>query len=461
MKDRIRQILREDYIREAKSGATDRVVKLLNSLEFKDDVISAGGEIYAVGGIVRDALMGKNSDDLDIVVRGIPYNELFAILDKYGTPTDTSKDNEEEKDFGATKFKSDNPEFNEMLDNNGIVREIDVMLPRKDAKDPNVKGHKGIKSDVNPMYTIEDDLERRDITINAIALGMDGKIIDKNGQGQKDMESHTIRAVSGDAFLEDPLRMLRAVRFAARFDYNLDSKTLNLIKKNVKLLSDKKELPAERFLMEFKKMIGKVDLGKSVKLLVDLGMYEAIFGVQPKITDFSKFDKAKSLGEFGYMLFEEQPSNTIVGLINRNITNNVKVLAYAQALVDYVTKLKGKKLEMVKEINALAEIFNKSPRVLLDSNYIDDAHRAIGEKFMKGELPRGQHDVAFKGEEFQSFVVNAVESKLQIPYSQKQHGRFMGNAKRLVLQAVYGQQIANDANAIRQFLESNIDKWLV
>ena len=54
------------------------------------------------------------------------------------------------------------------------------MLPRKDAKDPNVKGHKGIKSDVNP-YSIEDDLGRRDIAINAMAMDLDGNLISSTG----------------------------------------------------------------------------------------------------------------------------------------------------------------------------------------------------------------------------------------------------------------------------------------
>jgi hypothetical protein len=93
-----------------KQIAIDKLTSILNSLEFKDDIIGADGEIYAVGGIVRDAIMGKQSDDLDIVVRGVSYDKLFAILLKYGKPTDTSTEKEEDMDprWAALKNLKDN-----------------------------------------------------------------------------------------------------------------------------------------------------------------------------------------------------------------------------------------------------------------------------------------------------------------------------------------------------------------
>jgi hypothetical protein len=457
MEKTLRQKLREGLLTESQDSV-DRVVKLLNSLEFKDDVLRAGGEIYAVGGIVRDALMGKPSDDLDIVVRGIPYEQLFRILSRYGTPTDTST-NKEDKDFGATKFKSSSDEFNQMLDDNGMVRDIDVMLPRKDAKDPNVKGHKGIKSDVNHNYTIEDDMERRDLTINSIALGLDGRIIDKNGQGQKDIKNGVIRAVSEDAFLEDPLRMLRAVRFQSRFDYQMDPATLNLIKKNVKLLSDKKELPAERFLMEFEKMIGKADLGKAVKQLVDLGMYEAIFGVKPKISDFSKFAKAKNLAEFAFMMFEGQPLNMIPQLVRNNITNNKDVGKYIDELIKYLSNVKGKSLGKGERLFELSKLYKKSPAMLLVSTYVDEADRDVANQFASGELPKDEDSTALKGGEFKDFMDEIIINKFGST-SQGPDGKRMGKAKRLTLQAIYAEQIPNEVNAIKQFLLNNQESWL-
>ena len=453
MKSKILKILRENS-----TSSTDRVVKLLNSLEFKNDVLKLGGNIYAVGGIVRDALMNKESDDLDIVVQGIPYDILFKILSKYGTPTDTSNDNDENKDFGATKFVSHNPKFNAILSNNGVDKVIDVMLPRKDAKDVNVQGHKGIKSDVNHNYTIQDDLERRDITINAIAVALDGTLIDKGGQGMEDIKNGVIRAVSEDSFIEDPLRMVRAIRFAGRFNYDIDEATLNLIRNNAEMLSNKEELPAERFLMEFEKMIGKTDLGRAVKLLVDMGMYKAIFGVDSKITDYDKFDKANSIGEFAYMLFEEQVPGTIQELVFDNITNDTDINNYVKALVAYVNQLRGKDIDFVKEINALATLYKLSPDMLLNSNYVEDNHRQIAQDFMDEKIPKGDHDIAFKGADFLDFAREMIIQ--EFGKFTKADGRKLGAAKNLALQGIYGGKVQNEPEAIKQYLIDNSSQWL-
>ncbi len=445
-------------IKETVEDQKNKLALILNSLEFKNDVLQAGGDIYAVGGIVRDALMNKKSDDLDIVVKGVPYDQLFKILSKYGKATDTSVEKEDGKDFGATKFVSHNEEFNKLLSDNSIRKEIDVMLPRRDAKDPNIKGHRGIKSDVNPNYTIHDDLQRRDISINAIALDLNGNVID-NGTGKEDIEKGVIRAVSADAFIEDPLRMLRAIRFAARFNYKWDENTLNLIRDNAYLLSDKNELPRERFLMEFEKMIGKSDLGKAVKTLVDLGLYKAIFGIDSKIKDFNKFDQAKNVAEFCYLLFQNEPVKNIVPLSFNNITNENEDISYLEALIKYREEVVGKDLDFVARVNKLADIYKKSSQFLLNSSFVFPADREVANNFANGSIPKGDHDVNLKGDEFRNFIIEAIKSKLGV-FNPKEDGKKMGYAKNLTLQAIYKKEINNDPESIKRFLLQNIDKWL-
>lgn len=454
IRNEIRQILKE-----AASSQKDKLVSILNALEFKNDIINAGGEIYAVGGIVRDAIMGTQSDDLDIVVRGIPYANLFKILSKFGTATDTSfVDENGKKDFGSTKFVSHNEAFNQMLASNGIRKDIDVMLPRKDMKSAGEKGHRSIKSDVNPMYTIQDDLERRDITINAIALDINGNIID-NGRALKDILDGVIRMVSEDSFFEDPLRMVRAIRFAARFNFKWDEKTLELMRRNANLLSDKKELPRERFLMEFEKMIGKSDLGRAVKLLVDLGLYKAMFNVESHITDFNKFSKAPNIAEFSYMLFEHQPTNTIIPLVFENITNENADINYINALIKYLAQVKGKSLETVAYINALASIYNTSSNMLLNSSYVDGCDKMIAEKFASGAIPKSQNDISFKGEEFKNFVIDTIKTS-GVDFDEKKDSAKMGKAKKMALQAIYNGTIQNQSGAIKKFLIDNSDIWM-
>ena len=447
----IRLILEKEYIKESiEESQKKRLVSILNSLEFKDDILQAGGEIYAVGGIVRDAIMNKPSDDLDIVVRGVPYDELYSILSKHGKATDTSHEKEEgDKDFGSTKFVSSNPEYIEYLASNGVARDIDVMLPRKDAKDPNIKGHKGIKSDVNPMYSIEDDLDRRDITINAIAMDLDGNLISK-GTGLDDIKNGVIKAVSEDAFIEDPLRMLRAVRFNARYNYSWDGATIDLIKQNVHLLSDKSELPKERFLMEFEKMIGKSDLGKAVKLLVDLGMYEAIFGVKSKINNFDKFKKANNVGEMGYMMFEEQPSELIIPLIEDNITNNKEYVSYAEVLNSY-QKLLDSNLSLGDKIYELSLLYNKNKNALLESSYINKEDVNISKLFDSGRLPIDKKGVSLKGGEIVDIIKNS---------GGKEFKRSIGNAQELALKAIYNGEIINKPDSIRSLLFDKAEEWM-
>ena len=452
--------LSEDAIDGSSKNATlDKLTTILNSLEFKNDIINSGGDIYAVGGIVRDAIMGKKSDDLDIVVRGIPYDKLFQILSKYGKATDTSTDKEDGKDFGATKFKSYNQAFNQMLIDNGIRLEIDVMLPRKDSKIPGEKGHKSIKSDVNHDYTIYDDLQRRDITINAIALDLNGKTIDV-GAGAEDIKGKTIKAVSADAFIEDPLRMLRAIRFAARFNYKIDTETLGLIRDNAHLLSDKSELPRERFLMEFEKMIGKTDLGRCVKLLVDLGLYKAIFGIDSKIQDYREFDLARNVAEFCYFLFKEQPLNSILPLSVNNITNSKDDISYLESIIKYKEELLSKELSFVARINKLAEIYNKSSDFLLNSSFVSDSDKSIAMDFKNGVLPRGDHDVNLKGEEFKNFILGLID-KSGLENNPRENGKKMGLAKFLTLQAIYKKEIDNNPQDIKDFLIKNLEKWTI
>lgn len=455
----IRSVLEESFIFEnIESSQKQRLTSILNSLEFKNDVINSGGEIYAVGGIVRDAIMGTPSDDLDIVIRGIPYDKLFGILSKYGTAKDTSHvDENGKKDFGSTKFVSKNEEFNKFLEKNGVVSDIDIMLPRKDQKDPGIKGHKGIKSDVNHNYTIYDDLDRRDITINAIAMNLNGDLI-TNGTGIEDIKNGIIKAVNEDAFIEDPIRLLRSVRLSARYNFDFDPSTINLIKDNAKLLSDKDELPRERFLMEFKKMIGKSDLGRAVKLTVDLGLYESIFGIKPKIQDYKKFDMAHNVGEMAFMMFDQEPLDSILPLIESNITNDNYILNYAKALVEY-KKRESKITTKLEKVLFLSRLYKISSDALLESIYISKEDKEIANKFKSGELPKDEHDLKFKGEEFKNYIVSRIVDEFG-EFIPKRDGIKMGKAKQLILYNIYDGTINNDVNSIKNILEKNKLIWM-
>ena len=182
-----------------------------------------GGNLYLVGGAVRDELLGIKIHDEDYSVTGISFEEfkkLFPMAYVRG------------KDFPV--FSIDNKEF---------------AIARKERKIG--IGHKDFDVETDKKITIEQDLERRDITINAIAKEvLTSKIIDPFG-GIEDLKSKTIRAVSSH-FEEDPLRVYRVARFASQFDFKVDENTIIMM---TSLKNELASLSVERVYNEFSKAL--------------------------------------------------------------------------------------------------------------------------------------------------------------------------------------------------------------
>lgn len=160
-------------------------------------------EIYLVGGAVRDKLLGLEVKDRDYVVVG-------------STP-------EEMVDQGFKPVGSDFPVFLHP------ETKEEYALARTERKSGH--GYKGFKVYAAPDVSLEDDLLRRDLTINAMAEDKDGKLIDPH-KGKADLEQKLLRHVS-PAFSEDPVRVLRAARFAARFGFHMAHETHKLLQKMV------------------------------------------------------------------------------------------------------------------------------------------------------------------------------------------------------------------------------------
>ena len=236
-------------------------------------IMNSGGKIYQVGGAVRDELLGKVSKDLDLLVVGIDLKELSRIVARFG------KTNLVGKAFGIIKFK---PE--------GSDEDIDISVPRVDEKSTG-KGHKDFKVKLGKGISLKQDQLRRDFWMNALAKDVEtGEIHDVEGQGKVDIENQQVRVIGPQAFKDDPLRMLRAVQFAARFDFSIEPNTLDQIKKNVRLI---KTISADRFQEEFRKMFEKGTPSIGVNYLKETGILRQLF---PKYSgnfaiEFDKVDK--------------------------------------------------------------------------------------------------------------------------------------------------------------------------
>jgi tRNA nucleotidyltransferase (CCA-adding enzyme) len=185
----------------------------------------AGGRALIVGGWVRDRLMGRTSKDIDIEVYGLAAHGLRAVLSTFGPVNAVGE--------SFTVYK---------------VGDIDVALPRRESKVG--RGHKGFEVHGDPTLSPREAARRRDFTINAIAWDpLTDEYLDPF-DGRGDIGRRTLRAVDPSTFGEDSLRVLRAIQFAARFEFNLDEPTADLCR-TIPL----DDLPAERIWGEIEKLL--------------------------------------------------------------------------------------------------------------------------------------------------------------------------------------------------------------
>ena len=168
-------------------------------------VARQGGRVYYVGGLVRDRLLGRENKDVDIEVHGIRPEALEAILDRLGQRTEMGAS------FGVYGLRH---------------YELDIAMPRKEQATG--RGHRDFAVFVDPFLGTQKAAQRRDFTMNALMEDvLTGEIIDHFG-GQTDLMQGVVRHVNDISFAEDPLRVLRAAQFAARFGFAVAEETVAL-----------------------------------------------------------------------------------------------------------------------------------------------------------------------------------------------------------------------------------------
>ena len=206
---------------------------------------------YLVGGCVRDSLLGQPVKDFDIEVFGVDYPELVAGLERRGRVDLVGKS------FGVAKLSGPDRE------------QFDFSIARRDSK--TAPGHKGFAVDLDPSLQPREAAARRDFTINALMFDpRSGEVLDFFG-GRRDLEAGILRHTSG-AFTEDPLRVLRGMQFAARFQLTGAPETLELCRG---IRNTHAELPSERVREEwFKWACRGVKPSLGLKFLAESGWIE-------------------------------------------------------------------------------------------------------------------------------------------------------------------------------------------
>ncbi|KZN46313.1 tRNA nucleotidyltransferase [Pseudoalteromonas luteoviolacea] len=259
-------------------------------------------KVYLVGGAVRDKLLGRPILERDYVVVGATIRDMLKL--------------------GYQQVGKDFPVFlhPESKDEHALAR-----TERKQGQ-----GYTGFICDFDPTITLEDDLIRRDLTVNAIAEDDQGNLIDPY-QGKTDLDNKILRHVS-DAFSEDPLRILRVARFAARYNYlgfTIANDTLLLMSEMV-AAGELKTLTKERVWMEIEKSLKDGAIHIFTNVLSDL---KALTHVTPWQTQW-----------------DHNTSNAIADQISKLDRNNETYLRSAFSLWQYHSDLNGYDLEQDHKI---------------------------------------------------------------------------------------------------------------
>lgn len=236
---------------------------VLTEKEFAEIIAMNGGRVFRVGGCVRDSFRGVTPTDIDFSVVGMVkknFKLLFPEAEECG------------KSF---------PVFR--LTINGI--KCEVAFARTERKVGS--GYKGFKVSAKPKITIEEDLFRRDTTINSIALdSLTGEIIDPF-HGRADIEAQVLRATS-QHFSDDPMRALRLAGQSARFGFAIDRDTLPMVSAVAEELACE---PVERIVAELKKVLSEaLEPGRFFRVLTETYLLPIIF---KEISDLSIGDYSK------------------------------------------------------------------------------------------------------------------------------------------------------------------------
>jgi tRNA nucleotidyltransferase (CCA-adding enzyme) len=198
---------------------------------------------YLMGGLVRDLLLGRQRADVDVVIEG----DVAALEGAPGFALERGAR------FLTGRLRLDDTE-------------IDIAQARAETyPEP------GALPDVKPA-SIDQDLARRDFTINAMAIPLAGEpeLIDPHG-GVGDLRAGVLRVLHADSFVDDPTRALRAARYAARFDFDLEAETEKLLRR-----ADLDTVSDDRVRGELRRIAAEVDPAKAIALIIDWGIAPTI-----------------------------------------------------------------------------------------------------------------------------------------------------------------------------------------
>ncbi|MBN3490843.1 CCA tRNA nucleotidyltransferase [Acholeplasma equirhinis] len=368
------------------------------------DLKRKGHQAYMVGGVVRDFLMKSKFSDIDITTSAKPYEvmKLFKTVPtglKYGTVT-VLYDNAQ---FEVTTFRQDGP--------------------TSDFRHPDSV----IYSD-----NVNDDVQRRDFTINGILMDDYQNIYDYVG-GQQDIINKIIRTI-GDPdqrFNEDALRMLRAIYFQSKLGFIIEEETKRSIRRNRHLIQ---ELPMERVHTEMIKILKGEHLKTALESMIETGLDEVLPGLEKGIKYAATLDLMPYVDPFFALAFTLNngivPAEWPFSNIHRNKYQKAAELA-----------LKTK--EFIDDVN----LYHYGLEISILANKVN-AFRGIAKHAEKKII------AAYEALPVKSELDLALTSQEILDFKNKKPGAWLGILKKQMIEDILLKKVSNDKNSLYKYLES-------
>jgi tRNA nucleotidyltransferase/poly(A) polymerase len=393
MKNLIRKILKEEVVRKKIHMDLPNSVLKMNQI-FKEN----GYELYVVGGAVRDLLYGNEPKDFDLATNAKP-EEIKSILNMYRTI-------ELGEQFGIVNVVTEDGQY-------------EIATFRKDIG-------KGRRPDSVEFTTIDQDVKRRDLTINALFYDIDkGEVVDLVG-GIGDIERNVVRTVGSavERFDEDKLRVLRALRFAARVGSDVDKDIESAISKDKTTISGNGlPISQERIRDEFLKGIKQVQsVGYFTQLITKYNLWDWIFG-RLVVTTEPLIETKEANVLIAVLLQSNEPTLVEKTLVNKlkYTVDEVKEISFLIKFLQYGTdvyKLRerfeviGISEETLRTFSNLMKIPNKIVDTFLEYKITTSGDDLIKKGFKGREI--GQEKERIEKEKFLKLM---NESKKKVSYS--------------------------------------------
>ena len=376
-------------------------------------------KVFVVGGFVRDLIMGKDPKDIDLLIdgdinagAGITFAEWFCkkekIFKKDSNPLVYGL-------YGTAMFQF-------------MGEKIECVAPRSE------KYQNDSRKPVVSSCTLEDDCFRRDFTVNYLFINIyNNELVDYSKNGLNDIKNKVIRSTSNPdvIFTEDPLRILRAIRFATMFNSTIEEKTFEGMKRHVDRLEI---ISKERIQDEFSKMITSDNPEFAIRLLFEIGAYKYVF------------DKLMFESDLKYLAKSIPASFERLKMQKDDEHNNLEInlaIVYAQ-LPNVVNKMKYLKFsnDVIKKVCFYLELFD----MILFTNFTPASIRKV-------QYLAKSYDNLFNA---CTIFVSVMNRKGDIERAEK----ILNMTKKMIEkgQAMFGYKLPVNGNDVMEILNINPSK---